>query len=197
MKKILTLLTVAFAALAVIMIPGKASAQSFKFGHINSQLLVALMPERDSAVVKMQKYQNDLEDTFNGMQNDFNTKAKAYQDNKGKWSQPILDAKTQELNDLQQRLQQFSDTAQKDLSNRNETLMGPVAEKAQAAIEKVAKSHGFTYIFDTSVGAIIYFNEAQSEDILPLCKVELKISASKTKPTQFGQQAADTKPAAR
>ncbi|MCI1720413.1 MAG: OmpH family outer membrane protein [Bacteroidales bacterium] len=197
MKKILTLLTVAFAALAVTMVPGKASAQTFKFGHINSQLLVALMPERDSAVVKIQKYSSDLEETYTGMQNDFNAKAKAYQDNKATWSQTILDAKTQELNDLQQRMQQFGETAQKDLSARQETLMGPVAEKAQAAIDKVAKSHGFTYIFDTSIGALIYINETQSEDILPLCKAELKIPASKTKPTQFGQQAAESKPAAK
>jgi len=53
--------------------------------------------------------------------------------------------------------------------------MKPVIEKADSAIKKVAKANGFTYIFDTSTGVILYFSE-QSVDIGPLVKKELGIT---------------------
>lgn len=190
MKKIITLLAVACASLAVTMVPGKASAQNLKFGHINVQELVALMPERDSAIVKLQKYAKDLQETLTGMQNDFNGKYDAYQKNKATWSQTIVDAKEKELSDLQERMQQFNQTAQQDYSSRQETLFAPVLKKAQDAIDRVAKAHGYIYVFDTSIGSLVYINEAQSENLLPLCKTELKIPASKTKPTQYGNDTA-------
>ncbi|MFC2096669.1 OmpH family outer membrane protein [Bacteroidota bacterium] len=47
-------------------------------------------------------------------------------------------------------------------------------DKAQAAIEKVAKANGFTYVFDLGAGGLLYFSD-QSIDILPLVKKELGI----------------------
>ena len=71
-----------------------------------------------------------------------------------------------------------------------ETLFTPVLKKAQDAIDRVAKAHGYIYVFDTSIGSLVYINDAQSENLLPLCKADLKIPASKTKPTQYGNDAA-------
>ena len=37
-----------------------AMAQSFKFGHVNSEELVQALPEFDSANVKLEKFRKDL-----------------------------------------------------------------------------------------------------------------------------------------
>ena len=60
------------------------------------------------------------------------------------------------------------------LQQKEAELFQPVMEKAQAAIEKVAKANGFTYVFDLGAGGLLYFSE-QSVDILPLVKKELGI----------------------
>ena len=44
--------------------------------------------------------------------------------------------------------------------------------KAKNAIQKVAKEKGYSYVFDTSVGALLYWPE-DSDDLLPLVKKEL------------------------
>jgi outer membrane protein len=52
--------------------------------------------------------------------------------------------------------------------------MEPMIEKANQAIEDVAKENGYTYILDTSAGTVLYFPE--SDDILPLVKTKLGLN---------------------
>ena len=86
---------------------------------------------------------------------------------------------------LLQPLQQFQQTAEQDFSTRQESLLTPVMKKAQEAIDKVAKAQGIAYVIDLSSGAVIYVDEANTVNLLPLVKAELGIPASKTQPTQI------------
>ena len=160
-----------FLALAMVLFATQSFAQ-VKIGHINMQELVALMPERDSAVVKLENYAKELEETMQGMQQEFNTKLQTYQQKNATWTAAILEAKTRELEEMQQ-LQQ--------------TLFAPVYEKASQAIDKIGKDGSFTYIIDLSAGALIFKGE-NSIDLLPQAKQELGIPASKTTPTVFAPQ---------
>ena len=46
----------------------------------------------------------------------------------------------------------------------------PMIQKVQQAIEEVGKEHGFTYIFDSSMGATLYNG---GEDVSSLVKTKL------------------------
>ena len=48
--------------------------------------------------------------------------------------------------------------------------MAPILEKARLAIEAVGKKNGFTYVFDASMGILLFEN---GENIMPLVKTEL------------------------
>lgn len=180
-----TLLKLSFAAL--LLVSTSSYAQTFKFGHINMQTLVQLMPETDSANVALEKYGKDLEETFQGMQKEFQSKYETYQQKQKDWLPAVIEAKEKELGEIQQRLQQFQQTAQQDISQMQARLLQPVIKKANDAVEKIAKTNGFTYIFDTSIHSMIYINNAQSQDILPLAKQALGIPASKTLPAANAQ----------
>ena len=185
MKKTLKLMVVALLFGAAVVVPSKAGAQ--KFGHINSQEIVALMPERDSAIVKLQKFGKELTEVQQAMQKDFEAKLKEYQDKRATWTEATIKVKEEELTSLQQRIEQYTQTAQQDFNSRQEALLTPVMKKAQEAIDKVAKAQGITYVFDLATGAIIYTDETSSVNLLPLVKAELGIPASKVQPTQFQQ----------
>ncbi len=75
---------------------------------------------------------------------------------------------------MQRRVQEFQATAQQDYQQKEAEIFQPIMDKAQAAIEKVAKANGFTYVFDLGAGGVLYFSE-KSIDILPLVKKELGI----------------------
>jgi hypothetical protein len=55
-----------------ILVGKSVLAQSFKFGHINSDELIKSMPEYDSATVKLQKAQKELTNALEIMQVEFN-----------------------------------------------------------------------------------------------------------------------------
>ncbi|MBR3450537.1 MAG: OmpH family outer membrane protein [Bacteroidales bacterium] len=172
-------------AFCVLSFSAFSQAQNVKFGHINTSELISLMSERDSALVKLMAYENDLQETLEGMGTEYNNKVNEYQRKQNEWAPVVLETKQRELQELGQRIQQFQQNAQQEMAQMQQTLMTPVIDKAQDAVTKVAKAQGLTYVFDLSSGSLIYYDEAVSVNLLPLVKKELGIPANKVAPTQL------------
>lgn len=159
-------------SLAVMLTVAGINAQTLKLGHINSQELLQSMPESDSAQLKLEEYATKLENDMERMQVEFNNKYEDYINNAETYSELIRQTKESELGDLQNRIQQFQSIAQEDLAQRRTELFQPIQKKAKKAIEEVAAENGFTYVFDSGIGTIVYAAD-NSEDILPLVKIKL------------------------
>ncbi len=171
MKKFITIAIVVFATL----FGGQSFAQKqYKFGHIDSNKLLSIMPERDKAKADLDKYAKQLESTLTDMQNEFNKKYQDYLTQADSLSDLIRQTKEAELQEMQQRIQTFQQTAQQDLSQKENELMQPIIAKARKAIDEVAEEGGYLYIFDIGTGVVLHYS-ADSEDILPLVKVKLGI----------------------
>lgn len=170
MKKTLGILLV-----VVMMSASSVFAQKdYKFGHINSSELLSVMPERDSARVELQNYSQMLQQEMEAMQIELQNKYATYMEKQETFSDLVRQSKETEIQEMQQRIQGFQQTAQQDLQQKEAELFQPIMDKAQSAIEKVAKANGFTYVFDLGAGGVVYFSD-QSVDILPLVKKELGI----------------------
>ena len=63
--------------------------------------------------------------------------------------------------------------AEQELARYEAEQLGPIEEKAFQAIKRVAQANGFTYIFDSSLGVLIY--KPASDDITNMVKAELGI----------------------
>lgn len=167
MKKII--LVIALIGLGLV-----SNAQGkLKIGHINSNDLLLLMPERDSAEQKMGQYAKQLELQLSTMSSEYEKKLTSYEQNKGNMTDIIRQDKEGELVSLQRRIQDFQTKAQESLQKREQELMKPLVEAANKAIKEVANEGGYTYIFDSSVGVLLHFPEG--DDILPAVKTKLKI----------------------
>ncbi|MDR0295116.1 MAG: OmpH family outer membrane protein [Prevotellaceae bacterium] len=172
MKKITKL----FLVVIMACISASAFAQTPKFAHINFQEFVMLSPESDSASVKLEAFGKELQDQIEGMQKELQDKFTIYQQQQGNWTAGVLEAKQKELQDLNQRMEEFRQVAQQDFQQKQQELMLPILEKARKTISTVAKRENFIYVFDTSTGALSYFDEQQSTDLLPMVKKELNIT---------------------
>ena len=167
---------IGFLALAMIFsISQNANAQEFKFGHVDSDQLFQMMPERDTIITQMQELQTELQNTLEIMQVEYNNKLNDYTNEAEKLSDLVRQTKEEELVGLQQRIQNFSQNADLQLQNKQGELMQPLVQKMEKAIKDVARENSFTYIFDISRGSIIYFDETISEDILEKVKAKLGI----------------------
>jgi outer membrane protein len=150
-------------------------SQSLKLGHINTQELLALMPESDSAQAKLQKSAKSLQDELEQMQIELNKKYQDYQAKMSTYSDLIKQTKEAELQDMNQRIQQFQTTAEQDIQKQRTEIFQPVLDKAKKAISEIAKENKFTYIYDTSTGGLVYWSD-ESVDILPLVKKKLGLA---------------------
>ncbi len=146
---------------------------NIKIGHINSAELLQLMPERASIQQELENYAKMLEAQLTAMTTEYQNKVSEYQTNESTWTQIVKDSKAREIGDLEKRIQEFQQTAQQDLSKKEQELVEPLIKKAQDAIDAVAKENGYTYVFDTSTGSVLVFPD--SDNLLDLVKKHLGI----------------------
>lgn len=150
------------------------NAQStLKFGHINSNELSAIMPEFKTADSLLSKFKFTLDSQLKTMGAEYQAKVSDYKSKEASMADPIKEAKIKEITDLEDRIQAFQESAQNSIQKKQEELTGPAIKKAQDAINEVAKEKGYSYIFDTVQGSVVYAQD--SDNILPLVKAKLGI----------------------
>lgn len=158
----------------VLLITGAATAQSgAKFGYIDSNEILALMPETDSLEKELQAYQAYLEEQMQTMAIEYQTKVTQYQENYNTMSDLIRQTKEKEITDLQERIQAFQQSADQDLGAKQAELFNPLIEKVKNAITEVSRENGYNYIFDVGTGALVFYETG--DNILPLVKTKLGI----------------------
>jgi len=151
-----------------------ANAQkALKFGHLDFAELYSSMPAQDSVKQIYNDYAQSLKTTLEQMQNELQNKYADYQSNIATMSDIIKQTKEKEMQDLQNRMKEFNAQAQKDLQAKEAELTNPLIEKAQNAVKEVAKENGYSYIFNSTGGLLLYAQP--SDDIMPLVKKKLGI----------------------
>ncbi|MCF6332186.1 MAG: OmpH family outer membrane protein [Draconibacterium sp.] len=170
MKNLMKFITVLFFVATVATV----SAQAPKFGHIDLQALIQVMPERATAETAFNAFQKELEDILAEMQKDYQAKLADFQNLGADASEIKKNAKITELQDIQKRIQNYQSTAQQQLQQKQGELLQPVFDKAEKAIGEVAKEKGLIYVFDIGTKVVLYKSN-ESLDLFPLVKTKLGI----------------------
>jgi outer membrane protein len=144
-----------------------------KFGYIDSNKLIELMPGRDTIEAKITNYRTTLQTTIQTMVAEYQTKIGKYQNDLESMSPIIKQTKEKEIQDLEGRIQQFQQTADQDMQNFQAEAFTPILERAKKAIEDVSNENGYTYIFDAGTGALLFYENG--DNIMPLVKKKLGI----------------------
>ena len=154
---------------------GNAMAQkNLKFGHVNSNELMQIMPGRDSAQAILQQEVTGLEEQLKSMQSEMEKRYNEYMEKQSGWTELIRNTKQRELQDMGTRIQEFQENAQKTLQQREQDLLKPIIDRAKKAISDVASENGYTYILDSGTAAVLYSQD--SDDIMPLVKKKLGLN---------------------
>lgn len=145
MKKLIKL------TLVVALVLGSSSLFAQKLGRINLEEIITLMPEYKEMMTNMEAYSKDLRDNLETIQVELNTKYNDFQKNKATYSEVTRQLKEKELTDLQNRLQEFYQSAQEDLQKKEKELTDPIVAKAQEAVKKVAQKGAYVAVFNTTI----------------------------------------------
>lgn len=165
-----------FIVVLFLMAAGLSNAQVAKFGHIDLQAAIQLMPERATAEANYNKEVKALEDQLGTMQKELENKYKEYIAKRDSLSEIVRTAKETEIQDLQTRIQNFNQVAQQQLQQKQTEMLKPIFEKAHKAVQDIGKEKGLIYVFDVSgeLGTVLYRSN-ESLDLLPLVKDKLGI----------------------
>ena len=160
------------AILVLVAFTFAANAQKTqKFGHIDFAKLYSVMPGQDSVRAVYEAYATGLQNQMTTMQAELENKFMEYQANQATMSNIIKQTKEREIQDLQTRIEEFNAQAQQDLGEKEQELTAPIIEKARKAVEDVAKENGYTYIFNSTEGLLLY--ATPNDDVMPLVKAKL------------------------
>ena len=158
---------------ALVALPMCIQAQSLKFGVLNPSEIVQVMPEYATAQNTLKAASDKYEAQAKTLQDEYNKKLTELENlEKNKADQATMDAKINEIQDLQQRMQTFQQTASKDMQQQQETLMAPIQQKLIGAIQAVGGAGGYAGILD---GGVLLYKGAQLEDVAAKVKAQLGI----------------------
>ncbi len=167
-------------AIALLCTTFYAKAQQ-KIGYINSEELIVSMPEAKKADAEIAAYAKTFQDQLTNMQKELETKYKAYEAGLKTMTDAMKDVKEKELTDLQARIQSTQQSAEEKVSQKRQDLLRPITEKADKAIQDVAKEKGYSFIIDASSGALVYATAA--DNIIKDVKTKLGIKDEAPKPS--------------
>lgn len=143
--------------IAVILFIGTQATAQTKVAHIDVQALMTSMPEMKTAQEQLKKIQETYDKDYKNMVTEYQTKLQKYEQESATAGDALNETRSKEMQDMGARIQQFQQTAQKELGQKEVDLMKPLFEKGQKAIQKIAKAKGVNYVLDsTSPGTVLY-----------------------------------------
>lgn len=163
MKKILILM--------VVLASSFSSYAQQKFGHVDSAALLELMPEKAKAEKDLEAFAKEFQSALEAMAKEYEGKVAAFQQGEKDMIATVRNTKVREISDLERRIQEFQQQAQDEIAKKEQEVLTPIIDKARKAIDEVAVAKGYTYIFDSSLGVLLYAKD--SEDIMAEVKTKL------------------------
>ena len=146
MKQIKTLL---IAAMLVLGANQTINAQT-KTAHVDVSEIMTKMP----AMLDAQKQLDKLSITYDGeykkMVEEYQGKLKKYEAEAATVTEAVNGDRSKEVQDMQKRIVDYRDNAQKELQQKESDIVKPIMEKVRASIQKVGKAKGFQYVLDGS-----------------------------------------------
>lgn len=165
-----------------------ATAQN-KIGYINTDELIAVMPEASKADGELKEYQASLVQQGQDMAREFDEKDSIFVKDSMKLSPSMKDIKRNELIGLYQRVQSWNQQAQEMYQAEAQKKIAPIRTKALDAIQAVAKENGYTYVIDFN-SLLVY---PAGDNLLTLVKKKLNIKEGSASPAG-GTRPATTTP---
>ena len=158
--------------LALMMLLPMAAMAQAKFGHVNTQEIIQLMPEFTTARNEIEALTKQYEADLKLMQDELQKKGEAFEKEQATLPDNIKQRRQQELQDMYQKIQQSYQDNQQALQQAQSEKMQAITSKMLDAIKAVGTEGGFIYIMEMGSG-IPFINTTLSTDVTAQVKAKL------------------------
>lgn len=146
MKKEFKILVVA----AFLFVAGnqKIHAQA-KVAHVDVSELMAKMPAMLDAQKQLEKLSGTYDGEYKTMVDEYQNKLKKYEQEATTVTDAVNETRSKEVQDMQKRIVDYRDNAQKELQQKEADIVKPIMDKVKASIQKVGKAKGYQYVLNS------------------------------------------------
>ncbi|MEO0058445.1 MAG: hypothetical protein RLZZ312_92 [Bacteroidota bacterium] len=125
-----------------------ATAQA-KVAHVDVDELMSKYPAMMDAEKQMQTLSKTYQNDYATSLKEYQEKMKKYESESGTVGDKVNGERQKEMLEMEKNIQQYGQTAQKEIEIKQGDLLKPIQEKVKLAIQKVGKAKGFQYILDS------------------------------------------------
>lgn len=142
--------------------------------YVNTNELLSAFPEKERATQQLITLSDNYKKELELMQNEYNKKYSDYITYQASLAENIKLRRMQELTELENRMQQFMELAQKDIEEQEKVLIEPLKKRILDAIKAVGVERNYTVIYDLANPGIAFINPSAA-DANPFVKQRLGI----------------------
>ena len=159
---------------AISFVAGKSTGTKSKVGHINSNELWQLMPEKKVADSEILAKKEQMVTFLKSEEQSLQQGLMKFIRDSLKMTDLQKQQERKKLIALQESLKTLPEQANQELADFQEAKYAPIREKMQKAIDEVAAENGYDMILDQAFGNIVYVRN-ESDNILNLVKAKLNL----------------------
>jgi outer membrane protein len=126
----------------------KIHAQA-KVAHVDVSELMAKMPAMLDAQKQLEKLSGTYDGEYKTMVDEYQNKLKKYEQEATTVTDAVNETRSKEVQDMQKRIVDYRDNAQKELQQKEADIVKPIMEKVKASIQKVGKAKGYQYVLNS------------------------------------------------
>ncbi|WP_337043202.1 OmpH family outer membrane protein [Emticicia sp. 17c] len=142
-----------FASFIVaLMFVGIAAKAQQKIGYTNVDYILNNLPDAKDIENKLKTEKAQYDKLLQEKAADLQKKYEDYQKNASTMSPVIRADREKELQTLNNAIQEFQQTSEGALQQKQQQLLAPVLDKIDKTIKDVAKENGYVYVFNTDAG---------------------------------------------
>lgn len=134
---------------AVLFLGTSQVANAQKTAHVNVSEIMAKMPAMLEAQKQLEKLSTTYDAQYKTMVDEYQTKLKKYESEAATVGDKINEDRSKEVQEMQKRIVDYRDNAQKELQQKEQDITKPIYEKIKTSIQKVGKAKGFQYILNS------------------------------------------------
>ena len=159
-----------------MMAPLSIIAQTQKFGYVNANAIMQIMPEFTKAQADLQTLEKQYADEFERLRTELEKKGVQFEQLKDSLPENILQRRYT-------RLQQYYQESAQNLEQARMNKLTEVSKVLSDAIQRVGREGGYVCVFDIA-GGVPYISETLCEDVSEKVKAALGITGSAASSTK-------------
>lgn len=138
------------AMVALLFIAGnQAMNAQAKTAHVDVSDLMSKMPAMLDAQKQLEKLSGTYDTEYKTMVEEYQNKLKKYEQEASTVTEAVNETRSKEVQDMQKRIVDYRDNAQKELQQKESDIVKPIMEKVKASIQKVGKAKGYQYVLNS------------------------------------------------